>query len=77
MKAVLTNYRYYALALLALVAAAGLMAEPREGLGTAAWLCALALSKAAGFGAAYAARHLAARWKERGSIPELEELLKA
>lgn len=71
MKKVLTNYRYYLLALLAVLTILGIFSEPAEELPMLTWLWALFTSKAVGFGAGYVYYRLYTRWEKRNSIPEL------
>lgn len=74
MKQILTNYRYYLLALLAMIAVAGVFSEPTEGLSFSKWARIMIASKAIGLSAGYVAYRLAARWEKQGVIPELTEI---
>lgn len=71
MKTILTNYRYYVLFALAVIAILGIFAVPIDGQPLIQWLYVLVSSKAIGFGAIYIVAKLTKRWEKKGTIPEL------
>lgn len=71
MKNILTNYRYYVLTILTLIAIFCIFSAPSEELPCAAWYYALISSKVIGFSAAYLDVKLIRRWEKKGTIPEL------
>ena len=75
MKKIFTNYRYYVLLVLGLLALIGIMAVPADELPMRDWLYGLASSKIIGFLAVYIAVKLVKRWEKRGTIPELIDAL--
>lgn len=73
MKQILTNYRYYVLFVLLMVAIVGLFSEPMDDLPFSKWAWAMIVSKAIGLSAGYAAYRLTVYWEKLGVIPELAE----
>ena len=71
MKAILTNYRYYVLAVLLIIAVLGVFAVPADELPVANWFYTLISSKVIGFTAGYIIARLVRRWERLGTIPEL------
>ena len=71
MKKILTNYRYYVLFALAVIAILGIFAVPIDRQPLIQWFYVLISSKAIGFGAIYIIAKLTKRWKKKGTIPEL------
>lgn len=71
MKKILTNYRYYVLFVLVMVAMFGIFSVPVDDLPFALWLYTLVSSKVIGFSAAYIIAKLIKRWEKQGTIPEL------
>lgn len=75
MKKILSNYRYYVLAVVFTVAIIGIFSVPNDEMPTTNWLCAFALSKAIGFAAAYLIARLVKRWEKQGTISELTDIV--
>lgn len=75
MRKILTNWRYYALLAIALVAAVGIFSLPDEEAGLPEFTTVLLATKAVGIAAAVAFIHLLSRWCREGSIEELRRLL--
>lgn len=71
MKSVLTNYRYYVLTALLIIAILGIFSTPADYLDTLTWVYCLVSSKVIGFTAAYFMNRLFTRWERRRTIPEL------
>lgn len=71
MKSIVTNYRYWVLALLAAVAAIGLLAVPQDGIGAFRYIAVLLGTKTVGLLALIGSGLLFLRWKDAGEIPEL------
>lgn len=71
MKRILTNYRYYVLFALAVIATLGIFGVPTDGQPLMQWLYVLVSSKVIGFGAICIAAKLTKRWQKLGTIPEL------
>ena len=71
MKKVLTNWRYYVLAALALVALVLLCADPDTNMPFGPWVYIVVSTKVLSFAAFYAVYKLLRRWEDEGTIPEL------
>ncbi len=71
MKKVITNYRYWLLLIIGLVALTGIFAVPNDDLDPATFAWVLFSTKAVGFGAFYLMARLIRRWEKRGTIQEL------
>lgn len=71
MKTILTNYRYYVLFALAVIAILGIFAVPIDGQPLIQQFYVLISSKAIGFGAIHIIAKLTKRWEKKGTIPEL------
>lgn len=71
MKKIISNYRYYVLALLCVVCYLGVFAVPNDELSMLTWLYVLAATKTVGFGAGYLYAKLYNHWENNGVIPEL------
>lgn len=71
MKAIITNYRYYVLAVLTFILIIGLFAVPAEDLPFSYWLYTLVSSKLIALGAGVLISKLTRRWEAKGTIPEL------
>lgn len=63
MKKIFTNYRYYVLLVLGLIALIGIMAVPAENLPKFYWLYVLVSTKLIGFTAVYVFARLVKRWE--------------
>lgn len=72
---ILTNPRYYVLAVLAVIAAALILCAPREGLPTAHFFTLLLIPKLLGAGAVYLIYRLVDYWGGEGQIPELTDYI--
>lgn len=71
----MSNYRYYVLMVLIIVALFGIFAVPVDNLPLAQWYYTLISSKAIGFGAIYITAKLTKRWEAKGTIPELVDAI--
>lgn len=71
MKAIITNYRYYVLAVLSLVLIICLFGVPADDLPFANWLYTPVSSKLIALGAGFLISKLYKRWEAKGTIPEL------
>lgn len=68
---IVTNYRYYVLFVLMMIAILGIFAVPIDDQPLANWIYCLVSSKVIGLGAGWIAAKLTKRWEAKGSIPEL------
>ena len=71
MKAIFTNYRYYVLGVLLIIAMLGIFSVPIDDQPTINWIYCLVSSKVIGFGAVWIISKLTQRWERMGAIPEL------
>lgn len=71
MKKLITNYRYWVLALLCVTCIVSLMAVPGDDLSLTAFLAVLVGSKLLCLACIVVHYHLFMRWADRGEIPEL------
>ena len=71
MKKILTNYRYYILAVLFITAVVSFIAMPNDCLSVSAWIFWLVLSKITAVVATTLSVLLYRWWERRGMIPEL------
>lgn len=74
MKKIVTNYRYYIMAFLGLVAMLGIFAVPANNLPAKDWIYVLVSSKVIGIGAGWILARLVKRWEAKGTIPEITKL---
>ena len=75
MKRIITNYRYWVLALLSSAFFIGLFAVPQDGMGFLAHAASLIGTKLAAFAASCLCAALYKHWRGKGEIPELEDLI--
>lgn len=73
---VITNYRYWLLLVLGIVATLGVFSAPSEESDPLTWLTLLLTSKAVGLGAGYLFFHLVAHFDKNGTVPELTKFTK-
>lgn len=73
MKRILTNYRYYVLLILGLVAIIGIFSIPSDNCLN--WFEVLVISKLIGIAATFAAIFLTDRWLRTNKFPELNKYL--
>lgn len=71
---VITNYRYWALLVLAAIALYGIFAVPDDTLPAFYWTYVLLSTKIIGFATAYLIFRLYRRWERKGTIDELINL---
>lgn len=76
MRRIITNYRYYVLLALALVAFFGILSVPGEDTTTWRFLALLLLSKTIGAAAMLGLVALLGKWTKEGSIDEINNLVK-
>ena len=75
MKKILTNYRYYILAALFIIAVLGFIAVPNDGLPAFAWLAWAVIPRVICLVAGWATIKLGRYWYKRGEIPEILDIL--
>lgn len=73
MKAVLSNWRYYVMAVVFGIGVAALFSVPENDIGT--WMAEFIASKAIGAALCYAWYRMLAHWHRGGRIPELSRLI--
>ena len=73
MIALLKNWRYHILMVIAFIAIVGILSVPRSHEN---WWVTLITSKVIGFCAAFAYLKLFFKWSKDGKLPELEQLIK-
>ncbi len=71
---IISNYRYWVLLVLTLIALFGLFAVPSDTLPGIYWVYCLISSKLLGFVIIYLAYRLYKRWERKGAIDELINL---
>lgn len=76
MKAIITNYRYWVLTLLALLSFIGGVAIPQDNVGFWPYIAILFGSKIVALIALIACCILYLHWQDNDKIPELTELIK-
>lgn len=76
MRRIITNYRYYVLLALALVAFFGILSVPEEDTTTWRFIALLLLSKTIGAAAMLGLVALLGKWTKEGSIGEISNLVK-
>lgn len=72
-KKILTNFRYYVLLGVCLVAMIGTFAVPVDDLPLLTWTWVLFSTKVVGFGGFYLFHRLTKRWEAQGTIKELTD----
>ena len=70
MKKIICNYRRWALLILGVIAALGILAVPADELPFTSWLYILVSSKLIAVAAGYIFRCLYLRWESRGAVDE-------
>ena len=73
MKKILTNYRYWVLFLVFIIAVLGIFSEPVDTLPRLRYYLTLLISKIVGFGAAWLDWRLIKFWEAKGKLPELSD----
>lgn len=73
MIALLKNWRYQTLMIIAFIAIVGILSVPHSNEN---WWMTLITSKVIGFCAAFAYTKLFLKWSKDGKLPELEQLIK-
>lgn len=76
MRRIITNYRYYVLLALALVAFFGILSVPEEDTTTWRFIALLLLSKTIGAAAMLGLVALLGKWTKEGNIGEINNLIK-
>lgn len=72
---IMTNWRYYVLAALALATVVGIFGEPCEHADAIIYWGNVLAVKSAGVGCLYVLARLTAIWEEEGKLPELSKLI--
>ena len=75
MKLIITNYRYWVLALLGFVIVVGLIAVPQDGIGFLAYVAILFGTKLVSLLALVLYFFLYLHWKDNNEIPELTSII--
>lgn len=75
MERIITNWRYYAILALIVVAAVGMLCQPADWLSQAAWWATFAASKIIAILAIVILYLTLPRWAKGGRIPELTRIL--
>ena len=74
MKKILTNYRYWVLFLVFVIAVLGIFSEPVDTLPRLRYYLTLLITKIVGFGAAWLDWRLIRYWEAKGKLPELSDI---
>ena len=75
MMKVITNWRYYVLAMLAVAAMTAIFSEP-VGEGMLLWVSSITISKITGLALGYVFYRTSRYWGQKGKLPELIKLAK-
>lgn len=75
MKKIITNWRYYILAVLLTVGVLAVLSTPADEAPFTTFIVAFVVSKAIGIDCLALLAHLIYNWEAKGKIPELSELV--